>query len=395
MARCRLTFMQVSVNFVRTVLAVDTLIRLMEKPFSAEDLLHICIVVLPKESGNPFYEGNHYLCLRNPNQPQMRSSGLGMDNLWSFPRQESRDVVTRILYEPIYRHTIPHRSAKLGKDEREDITSSSWSYTSLDSFDDDEEEGKEVVSQLVLNRRRVRGVEIIGSSSVEVDIMRFKNLKKKTTPAVNPPVAVSLVSSRQVTAADSARDHDTSVALVRAVMLPTLSKETSEIMRKPPKSSGHLGPYGKAIGRVAEDQEEAQDKTAIVEAAFVELQACGPVYERVFNRGSIGQGTTTVNKSSRGVLACLSKLNIPEDNPTWAKVAPVPKFLESPMPYSPMILPDFDEEEYVNRPEEEEDVPDSVVALGDEAAYLAKGADGIATEGFGEKFAEEAGENAA
>ena len=45
----------------------------MEKPFNAEDLLHIYNMVWPKkESGIPFYEGNHYLRLRNPNQSQAR-----------------------------------------------------------------------------------------------------------------------------------------------------------------------------------------------------------------------------------------------------------------------------------------------------------------------------------
>ena len=60
-----------SVNFVRTVLAVDTLMQILDKPFSAEDLLHVYIVVRPKkEPDNPFYEDNHYLRLRKPDQPQ-------------------------------------------------------------------------------------------------------------------------------------------------------------------------------------------------------------------------------------------------------------------------------------------------------------------------------------
>ena len=67
-AHCSLTFMQVSVNFIRTVLAVDTLIRLLDKPFSAKDLLHVYIIVRPKrEPSNPLYTGNHYLHLRYPN----------------------------------------------------------------------------------------------------------------------------------------------------------------------------------------------------------------------------------------------------------------------------------------------------------------------------------------
>ena len=48
MARCHLTFMLVFVNFVRTVLVVDTLMHQMKLPFSVEDLLHVYTVVRPK-----------------------------------------------------------------------------------------------------------------------------------------------------------------------------------------------------------------------------------------------------------------------------------------------------------------------------------------------------------
>ncbi|GFS29792.1 hypothetical protein Acr_00g0008520 [Actinidia rufa] len=56
-----------------------------------------------------------------------------------------------------------------------------------------------------------------------------------------------------------------------------------------------------------------------------------------------------------GWLACLTKLSIPENNPTWAKVAPVAKLPESLEPYSPMILPCFNEE-YMNQPVEEDGI---------------------------------------
>ena len=50
---------------------VDALKHLLYKPSSAEDLLHVYTVVHPKmELGNPFSEGNHYLRLRRPDQPQ-------------------------------------------------------------------------------------------------------------------------------------------------------------------------------------------------------------------------------------------------------------------------------------------------------------------------------------
>ena len=45
-ARCHLIFMQVSFNFISTLLAVDTLMRQMELPFSALDLLHVYMCTL-------------------------------------------------------------------------------------------------------------------------------------------------------------------------------------------------------------------------------------------------------------------------------------------------------------------------------------------------------------
>ena len=58
MACYRLPFMQVSFNFVRTVLVVDTLMQILDKPFSAKNMLHVYTVVRPKkEPSNPFYKG--------------------------------------------------------------------------------------------------------------------------------------------------------------------------------------------------------------------------------------------------------------------------------------------------------------------------------------------------
>ena len=59
---CHLTFMQVSVNFVRTVLGVDTLMCYQELPFSASDLLKVYTVVRPKrEPRTNLLKSNHYL----------------------------------------------------------------------------------------------------------------------------------------------------------------------------------------------------------------------------------------------------------------------------------------------------------------------------------------------
>lgn len=47
-----------------------------------------------------------------------------------------------------------------------------------------------------------------------------------------------------------------------------------------------------------------------------------------------------------GWLACLTNLGVPED--AWSMVAPTAELPESPKPYLPMILPDFNEEEFMN-----------------------------------------------
>ena len=69
MACYGLTFMQVSINFVRTVLTVDTLMRREGLPFSASDLLNVYTLVQPnQESDTNLFMGNHYLRLRNNQQ---------------------------------------------------------------------------------------------------------------------------------------------------------------------------------------------------------------------------------------------------------------------------------------------------------------------------------------
>ena len=102
---------------------------------------------------------------------------------------------------------------------------------------------------------------------------------------------------------------------------------------------------------------QAQNKVSAAEAALAQLQtvACDPVYERVFDMGVNRAGDNYVRQVARvrsesfleGWLACLAELGVPEDNPAWTNAALAPVFPEPPVPYSPMILPGFDEE-YVN-----------------------------------------------
>ena len=95
----------------------------------------------------------------------------------------------------------------------------------------------------------------------------------------------------------------------------------------------------------------AQRNKALQDLTELQAVACDLVYERVFNRG-ISRARDNYDRKvtelrpeifMEGWLACLTELSIPEDNPTWAKVAPTPELPEPPAPYLLMILPSFDE----------------------------------------------------
>ncbi|GFY87964.1 hypothetical protein Acr_05g0016030 [Actinidia rufa] len=124
LAICGLTFMQVSVNFVRTVLAVEALMQREVLEFTADDLFHVYCVVKPRKNlETQMLEGNHYLRLRKPNQPQTRIQQTFLEEerpvfgcnkcceqLWTL-----RKVSNLLGYIPLYRYTIPLRAAHQGR----------------------------------------------------------------------------------------------------------------------------------------------------------------------------------------------------------------------------------------------------------------------------------------
>ncbi|GFS32724.1 class I glutamine amidotransferase-like superfamily protein [Actinidia rufa] len=470
---------EVFVNLIHTVLAVDTLMQILNKSFNVEDLLHVYTIVRPKkEPSNLFYEGYHYLRLRKPDQPQMRlvtsnpnkdlflaslsgfralgNSKLGMtafgdsrefndkfkhrsekckEAVRAANKQKSRDVDALLLYEPHYRHKIPRRTAEFvrtsiplqrssaprrlqprktqSRAQRTPPLSAStrrWgrvvfvvepedpalpiSISSSDSEHSDD---------LACARSPSVGeVEDVGPSSVRADIMRFRNLKKKTTLTADPaimdkrkgtklsggmpkssqrgtretssgvdsdlwrPELSACELSRQVMVTNSARDYNTSVALGQAITLPNdvaaLSKLTSETMRKGQEEDEQLGV------RVEEGKVALADADQLkVDLAYAEAKLGTPT-------------TQSLPKLKTRLL--LPRLLLPsfkwwhmapsmseflvgvqvEQGTITTKVAPAPKFPESPPPYSPMILLGFDKEEYMNRPGEDENVPGLILA---------------------------------
>ncbi|GFS32684.1 hypothetical protein Acr_00g0024020 [Actinidia rufa] len=198
----------------------------------------------------------------------------------------------------------------------------------------------------------VREVEAIGLSSGEANIMRFRNLKK-ATPATDPLV----VPNDFATFYEETSKTMKSLLVIQHVQLS--------------KSDGDLRLHGRALGRAEEGQALSGrwDKYSrqVVEVRFESLL--------------------------EGWRPCLAELSILEDNLAWNKAALAPKFLESLTPYSPMILPGFDEDEYMNRPDEDEDISEPILARDmaptNEAANLAEEARKTIAEVYGERSVEE------
>ncbi|GFS36489.1 hypothetical protein Acr_00g0046260 [Actinidia rufa] len=343
--------------------------QILDKPFSAEDLLHVYTVVQPKkEPCNPFYEGNHYLCLRKPDQPQTRLvtsnpnkdlfldefvwvSGawefrVGDDDLWSFSRYnrclpnkptflhcvsraELRDAMPLApKTQSRAQHTLPLSARGKGQEvsvvEPKDPTLPIF----ISSSDN------ECSNDLAHTRPPSVGeVKDVGLNSIGADTMRFRNLRRKPRQPSSPKVplsdkckgASSGVDSdlwrlefsacelgRQVTVTDFAQDYD--ISLQRAMAISDPIAEQSVELKRAKKNISNLESELKKV------------------------------------------------KLALGWLAYSEELGIPEDNLTLTKAAPVPEFLESLPPYLPMILPGFDEEKYLNRPDKDENVPEPVLA---------------------------------
>ncbi|GFY86740.1 AAR2 protein family [Actinidia rufa] len=310
MARCRLTFMQVSVNFVRTVLAVDTLMNILDKPFSASNLFHIYILVQSKkEPSNPFYSGNHYLRLRDPSQSQTRNSNLGItafgrsqgttkvyptmkfNNKFKVRSDACKEVIRAANNKQEFRDVeaflgrAPQRevfSPEVSKRE-EGYAVSSSGFNSLDHISDGNEE-EEAIGQLVLNRRRGRvvpmldlegtsspisilssdsersddlahalrlstcGTEVAGTSYNEADIMRFKNLGGLHRVLPLPP--------KQFSYCPGPPTNYCSISRGGCGGNMGQSKLARCLWEKPSKGDGDLGPNGGVFGRAEKGQKE-------------------------------------------------------------------------------------------------------------------------------------------
>ncbi|GFS38128.1 hypothetical protein Acr_00g0055880 [Actinidia rufa] len=314
--------------------------------------------------------------------------------------QSSRDIFDLLNYEPIYCHTIPLRAEKVDRVSLPSLRIEGRAPR-LDAFSSEEVE--EDSAQLVLNRsggwvipgsepsltisisildkdhlgdvahtppRFVGEVEISpfreisysGGSSGKADMMRFSSLRKRTTPSADLPFVIAPPTSqvseernlwripprgprggqgktssrasrelwklefsacelgRQLMVAHFSKDYDTSMALARVVLLLI---DVASLNEESPNAFQDL-----LVMQATVLANRMQEQSIELKKAKKKVTE--------FHFEAYLDGWTT----------CLDKLGIPEDSPAWAKAAPTLGYLESPAPYSPLILPSFDELEY-------------------------------------------------
>ncbi|GFS42099.1 hypothetical protein Acr_00g0078090 [Actinidia rufa] len=406
---CGLTFMQVSGNFVQTLLAVEALMQ-RELEFTAEDLLHVYCVVKPRKNPETqMLEGfNGHFWRRS----DRCSAAISAVNNY----RRSHKVFDLLGYVPLYRYTIPLRATRQGRpilsplqvcgqaprprsslsDEVSDLfegtsaelrgllekaksessdfsesSSSSWDVDLGDEGLDEEaevEDGKEVdqvpaaaplLREVVKHSYSCNGSSSSSSQGNEETVApKVSILGKGQAPRIKParlpkvPNSSVPVSDEDQSIAPSSMDHETCVALGNAVMLPQdvadhAAETTTEF-------------WGKLANNLEKELKQAKSKftdtrsvaeiatlqwnQAQQEASDLKAFACGKVYKRLFDRAFERAGDVYERQ--------LAELRPDIFQEGWLAF----QLLASPERYSPIILPNFNEEEYATLPADEGNV---------------------------------------
>ncbi|GFZ12041.1 hypothetical protein Acr_23g0004260 [Actinidia rufa] len=252
------------------VCSVDTM-QILDKFFSAEDLLHVYTVVRPNNvPSNPFYEGNHYLRLRNPVQPKMSADNCSVAYVAfndrfkchsdeykkairaTNNRQESRDVDALLAYKLHYRHKILHRTADLVRAILCPLSIESQA-PKCDAFIPEKPKAEPNTHSLLQTQHSydlvhvppqlMRKVELVWSKlrkgaiggTAQETLIKIGETSSTAAVELWKPEFSAFELDKQVMVADSAQDHNTSMAFARAVMLPNnvaaLFEEDTETMR--------------------------------------------------------------------------------------------------------------------------------------------------------------------
>ncbi|GFZ19654.1 hypothetical protein Acr_28g0003590 [Actinidia rufa] len=500
---CGLTFMQVSVNFVRTVLAVEALMQREGLEFTVEDLFHVYCVVKPRKNPETqMLEGNHYLRLRKPNQPQTRlvtdspdkdqylNDFIWISGQWEFPVNEpdlfsvprhrgyvpvgfnrrfwrrsdrcsaaisavnncgrSRKVSDLLGYIPLYRYTIPLRAARQERPVLPPLQirgPGSRPRSSLSDEVSDLFEGTSAELRRLLEEAEGESSGSSESSSSSWDIdLGDEALNEEAevedgeevdqipaaaplipAPLVLVPEPINLPSSDSDVAIVEAREivehsyshSDSSSAgsqLNAEIMAPKvriLGKKQAPTNEPPTLPEAPIS----STPAPAEDQSTApslmggkrkgkqpaegtsRPKRGKGEGSAAGTPSCGPLSLPLWSSANklpqrILPGTMrpVLRWATRKVWwICLKELQIPLDHPAWSFPAPPVQLPASPERYSPINLPDFNEEEYATLPAAEGNTNSVAVEA---HAGIAETADrDRAGEAEGDRVLEAEGEN--
>ncbi|PSS33112.1 Stress response protein [Actinidia chinensis var. chinensis] len=354
----------VSINSIWTVLAVDVLMKRNKLKFNIGDLLHVNCIVQPRRDPQiHVYTSNHYLRLWKPHQPQTRLVTNAPDK--DFNLIEGTTVELWQL-----------------KKETEGQSTDSSGSSSSDSFDLSNEDAGEGVASIVGDEKRTprskkarrsiksktrfpevplvaedlikhsfnQGGSLGSNSEEEVDMVpKLRNLGKKKAAKASPaqptlalvlslqsppevlpnipsshvlelwaPKFVVVELGKQVTNADTSRDHETCLALGNVVMLP------QDSLQRAVANSDRMKKY-------SNDLKKANHKTPAFKAELKKV-ASGEVFERVFNRGYNHAGDSYEKQVAElrpsifkeGWLVYLKELGAPSDHLAWNALTPPP-----------------------------------------------------------------------
>ncbi|GFS29075.1 hypothetical protein Acr_00g0005230 [Actinidia rufa] len=450
---CGLTFMQISVNFVRTVLVVEALMQREGLEFTAEDLFH------PNQPQTR-------LVTDSPDKDQYLNDFIWVSGQWEFPADEPNlfsvprhrgyvpdstdasrggviDVQPRLAGRPILpplqicgpglrpRSSLSDKvsdlfegnSAELRRLREEaegkssgssESSSSSWDVDLGDEDLNEEaevENGEEVdqvptavplvPTPLVLIPKPINlpssdsDIAIVESREIvehsyshsdssssrsqgneEIMAPKVRILGKGQTPRIKPPMLPEAPDSfMPVTSVDTSKDHETCVALGNAVMLPQdvadhAAETTAEFGGKLVMLGAQL--FQRAVSSslqlkqgavdLKKENEKANNLEKELKQTKSELADARSEAEiAILQRNQAQQlAELRLDVFQEGWLACMKELKIPLDHPAWLSPAPLVQLPASPERYSPINLPDFNEEEYATLPTDEGNIHTAV-----------------------------------
>ncbi|GFS29669.1 hypothetical protein Acr_00g0007740 [Actinidia rufa] len=302
-----------------------------------------------------------------------------------------RKVTNFLAYEPVYCHVIPHKAGELDRIRLpalciEGRVSRCVDF-SLNDFSAELNENMPLARVLGWEE----GITLSSSyrqaySNLELGRQAFR--RPRLCPALAcsaqaehwKPEFSNAVLGKQVTMVDSAKDHDTSLALAQAIMLP---KDVANFMEEGSKEIRDLQ-RATAISERMKEQSTGINKS---KKKISSLEKLAKLDFEVTEKAKLDFVALYRNEMLAmplllklgGWLACLKELSIPSDHPAWSSAPLEVELVYLPLAYSPLVLLDFNEEKLLE--EMTDEVPKKTPKVADDFIQDAVEAN-VATEDY-------------